>query len=92
MLRDGESIIEVRYSCVEGEYYLLTLNLLNRFLSEITDIYDHSFVFGDLNFRLDVSHLHAGWLIGRKGVVFVAAVNMQEAGVCRPPLQNTPTH
>ena len=35
---------------------------------EITERYDHSFIFGDLNFRLDVSRLHADWLIGRKGV------------------------
>lgn len=35
---------------------------------EITDRYDHSFIFGDLNFRLDVSRLHADWLITRKGM------------------------
>ncbi|KAI0833743.1 DNase I-like protein [Trametes gibbosa] len=33
---------------------------------DITDRFDFSFVFGDLNFRLDVTRLHADWLISRK--------------------------
>ncbi|KAG8692315.1 hypothetical protein FRC09_011311, partial [Ceratobasidium sp. 395] len=32
---------------------------------DITDQFDYTFVFGDLNFRLDVSRLHADWLISR---------------------------
>ncbi|KAF8318496.1 DNase I-like protein [Clavulina sp. PMI_390] len=36
------------------------------FAEDITDRYDHSFIFGDLNFRLDVSRLHADWLIKQK--------------------------
>ncbi|KAF8599695.1 DNase I-like protein [Ceratobasidium sp. AG-I] len=33
---------------------------------DITDSFDYTFVFGDLNFRLDVSRLHADWLISRQ--------------------------
>ncbi|KAG8854012.1 hypothetical protein FRB96_007875 [Tulasnella sp. 330] len=33
---------------------------------DITDRYDHTFIFGDLNFRLNVTRLHAEWLISRK--------------------------
>ncbi|KAF8339974.1 uncharacterized protein EI90DRAFT_3038677 [Cantharellus anzutake] len=33
---------------------------------DITDRFDYSFFFGDLNFRLDISRLHADWLISRK--------------------------
>lgn len=32
-----------------------------------TDKYDYSFLCGDLNFRLDISRLHADWLISRQG-------------------------
>ncbi|KAJ7574421.1 hypothetical protein C8J56DRAFT_1017375 [Mycena floridula] len=34
---------------------------------DLTDKYDHTFLFGDLNFRLDISRLHADWLISRQG-------------------------
>ncbi|KDQ14339.1 hypothetical protein BOTBODRAFT_32806 [Botryobasidium botryosum FD-172 SS1] len=38
-----------------------------RMLAEdLTDKFDHTFICGDLNFRLDVSRLHADWLISRK--------------------------
>ncbi|KAI0749899.1 hypothetical protein C8Q80DRAFT_1164548 [Daedaleopsis nitida] len=38
-----------------------------RFMAEdITDRFDTSFIFGDLNFRLDITRLHADWLITRK--------------------------
>ncbi|KAF5367443.1 hypothetical protein D9758_003808 [Tetrapyrgos nigripes] len=33
---------------------------------DITDKFDYTFVFGDLNFRLDISRLHADWLISRQ--------------------------
>ncbi|KAG8927387.1 hypothetical protein FRC01_007549 [Tulasnella sp. 417] len=33
---------------------------------DITDHFDHAFLFGDLNFRLSVTRLHAEWLISRK--------------------------
>ncbi|KAG8942045.1 hypothetical protein FRC04_003893 [Tulasnella sp. 424] len=33
---------------------------------DITDHFDHAFIFGDLNFRLNVTRLHAEWLISRK--------------------------
>lgn len=35
--------------------------------SEITDRYDHSFIFGDLNFRIDLSRQEAESLIHAKG-------------------------
>ncbi|TFK50038.1 DNase I-like protein [Heliocybe sulcata] len=33
---------------------------------DLTDKFDYTFVFGDLNFRLDVTRLHADWLIARQ--------------------------
>jgi hypothetical protein len=38
-------------------------------LLDITDRFDHTFIFGDLNFRLDVTRLHADWLISRQGTL-----------------------
>ncbi|KZV62675.1 DNase I-like protein [Peniophora sp. CONT] len=32
---------------------------------DLTDRFDHTFLCGDLNFRLDLSRLHADWLISR---------------------------
>lgn len=32
---------------------------------DLTDRFDYTFLFGDLNFRLDISRLHADWLIAR---------------------------
>ena len=40
---------------------------LNNLLTDITDRFDTTFIFGDLNFRLDITRLHADWLIARKG-------------------------
>ncbi|KAJ7650437.1 inositol polyphosphate phosphatase [Roridomyces roridus] len=38
-----------------------------RVMSEdVTDKFDHTFLCGDLNFRLDISRLHADWLISRQ--------------------------
>jgi len=33
---------------------------------DLTDHFDYTFLFGDLNFRLDISRLHADWLISRR--------------------------
>ncbi|EJD49680.1 DNase I-like protein [Auricularia subglabra TFB-10046 SS5] len=33
---------------------------------DITDRFDHTFLFGDLNYRLDISRLHADWLMSQK--------------------------
>ncbi|KAH8094443.1 DNase I-like protein [Cristinia sonorae] len=33
---------------------------------DLTDRFDHTFFCGDLNFRLDITRLHADWLISRK--------------------------
>ena len=33
---------------------------------DLTDRFDYTFIFGDLNFRLDISRLHADWLISRR--------------------------
>ena len=35
---------------------------------DLTDKFDYTFIFGDLNFRLDISRLHADWLISRQGM------------------------
>lgn len=37
--------------------------------TDITDRFDFTFLFGDLNFRLDLSRLHADWLISRRGMI-----------------------
>jgi hypothetical protein len=36
-------------------------------MKDITDKFDYTFLCGDLNFRLDISRLHADWLISRQG-------------------------
>jgi len=36
-------------------------------LTDPTDRFDFTFLCGDLNFRLDITRLHADWLISRKG-------------------------
>ncbi|KAF8515384.1 DNase I-like protein [Hysterangium stoloniferum] len=33
---------------------------------DLTEKFDYTWIFGDLNFRLDISRLHADWLISRK--------------------------
>lgn len=33
---------------------------------DITDRFDHTFLFGDLNFRLDITRKHADWLMIQK--------------------------
>lgn len=33
---------------------------------DLTDRFDYTFLFGDLNFRLEISRLHADWLISRR--------------------------
>ncbi len=48
---------------------LETRSMLADNTADITDRFDFSFVFGDLNFRLDITRLHADWLISRKGIV-----------------------
>jgi len=35
---------------------------------DLTDRFDFTFLCGDLNFRLDISRLHADWLISRQGL------------------------
>ena len=35
---------------------------------DLTDKFDFAFLCGDLNFRLDISRLHADWLISRQGL------------------------
>jgi len=35
---------------------------------DLTDRFDHTFAFGDLNFRLDITRLHADWLIAQQGI------------------------
>ena len=51
---------------------LFNTNLATTFtqitVSDLTDKFDYTFVFGDLNFRLDISRLHADWLISRQGL------------------------
>lgn len=40
---------------------------------DITDKFDYTFICGDLNFRLDISRLHADWLVSRKGEQCISA-------------------
>ncbi|KAG9315086.1 hypothetical protein JVU11DRAFT_4198 [Chiua virens] len=39
-------------------------------MEDITDRFDYTFLCGDLNFRLNVTRLHADWLISRQGTCF----------------------
>jgi hypothetical protein len=41
---------------------------------DLTDKFDFTFLFGDLNFRLNIKRLHADWLISRKGMSFIAYI------------------
>ncbi|CAL1715956.1 unnamed protein product [Somion occarium] len=42
-----------------------------RIMSEdLTDKFDFSFIFGDLNFRLDITRIHADWLVAQKPLAF----------------------
>lgn len=43
----------------------------SHFPKDLTDRFDYSFLCGDLNFRLDISRLHADWLISRQGIAVV---------------------
>lgn len=36
--------------------------------ADLTDKFDFTFICGDLNFRLDITRLHADWLITQKGI------------------------
>ncbi|KAJ3972713.1 inositol polyphosphate phosphatase [Lentinula raphanica] len=51
---------------------------------DLTDKFDYTFVFGDLNFRLDISRLHADWLISRQdyaqALAFDQLKNLMEHG------------
>lgn len=40
---------------------------------DITDRFDFTFLCGDLNFRLDITRLHADWLISQRGLYFICA-------------------
>jgi hypothetical protein len=44
-------------------------------LADITDKFDFTFLCGDLNFRLDITRLHADWLISRKGTELLVWLN-----------------
>lgn len=39
-----------------------------KYVPDLTDRFDFSFLCGDLNFRLDITRLHADWLISRQGM------------------------
>ncbi|KAH0584979.1 hypothetical protein H2248_008249 [Termitomyces sp. 'cryptogamus'] len=51
---------------------------------DLTDKFDHTFLFGDLNFRLDISRLHADWLLSRKeyaqALAFDQLTNLMKSG------------
>ena len=53
------------------QYYFLGRDVSTNFTNfhkDITDKFDYSFICGDLNFRLNISRLHADWLISREGM------------------------
>jgi hypothetical protein len=54
----------------EGQSFTITSSMFadSSFVKDITDKFDYTFICGDLNFRLDISRLHADWLISRQGV------------------------
>jgi hypothetical protein len=43
---------------------------------DLTDKFDFAFLCGDLNFRLDISRLHADWLISRQGLNSILPCNL----------------
>lgn len=51
---------------------------------DLTDRFDHTFIFGDLNFRLDITRLHADWLIAHqeyaKALHFDQLLNIRKDG------------
>ncbi|KAG5651927.1 hypothetical protein H0H81_006908 [Sphagnurus paluster] len=51
---------------------------------DLTDKFDYTFICGDLNFRLDISRLHADWLMSRKeyaqALEFDQLTNLMRAG------------
>jgi hypothetical protein len=51
----------------EGREFCNCLCPVTKFPSDITDRFDHTFLFGDLNFRLKISRLHADWLMAHEG-------------------------
>jgi len=58
---DSRIMAEGTFSTSGAEPHLLMSSI------DLTDKFDFSFLFGDLNFRLDIQRLHADWLISRKG-------------------------
>ncbi|KAG6856305.1 hypothetical protein H0H87_005720 [Tephrocybe sp. NHM501043] len=67
---------------------------------DITDKFDYTFLFGDLNFRLDISRLHADWLMSRKeyaqALAFDQLTNLMRSGeafvgFCEAPISFPPT-
>jgi hypothetical protein len=58
----------IRESCLKVIFGYHLFSLTNSDGSvDLTDKFDHTFLCGDLNFRLDLSRLHADWLISNKG-------------------------
>ncbi|KAF5382092.1 hypothetical protein D9615_004213 [Tricholomella constricta] len=51
---------------------------------DLTDKFDYTFICGDLNFRLDISRLHADWLVSRKeyaqALAFDQLTNLMQSG------------
>ena len=60
---DSRIMAEGTFSAFSAEPHFLTFSI------DLTDKFDFSFLFGDLNFRLDIQRLHADWLISRKGKI-----------------------
>lgn len=67
---------------------------------DITDRFDFTFLFGDLNFRLDLTRLHADWLISRQeyeqALAFDQLVNIMKNGLAfvgfrEAPIRFAPT-
>ncbi|KAL0954741.1 hypothetical protein HGRIS_003693 [Hohenbuehelia grisea] len=52
---------------------------------DLTDKFDYTLIFGDLNFRLDISRLHADWLLSRhdyaQALAFDQLANLMSTGV-----------
>ncbi len=53
----------------EGSISAGAVGMQLTFSSDLTDKFDFTFIFGDLNFRLNISRLHADWLISRQGTL-----------------------
>ena len=61
----------------EGKFFDISWHSISLIhFPDLTDRFDYTFVFGDLNFRLDITRRHADWLISRQGLWVMLSLSM----------------